>query len=112
MNESKIKDKKFTEWHSIPREKIKWHPTVDESKCIGCGMCVVGCGRKLYDFDFERNKPMVARPMNCMVGCTTCAVTCLRDAISFPNKEYVRDIIRKENLLSKSKEKLKGMVKW
>lgn len=32
MMTEKVKDKKFTEWHGIPREKLKWHPTVDESK--------------------------------------------------------------------------------
>jgi len=34
-------------WHGIPRENIKWHPTVDESKCIGCG-------KKVYGFDYEK----------------------------------------------------------
>ncbi len=99
-------DKKFTQWHGIPREKIDWNPTVDTDKCVGCGMCAVGCGRNVYDFDFEENKPTVARPKNCMVGCTTCQVTCIQDAISFPDKEYVRDIIRENSLLSTVKKKL------
>jgi rubrerythrin len=30
-------DKKLTEWHGIDRNKIDWHPIIDESKCIGCG---------------------------------------------------------------------------
>ena len=99
-------DKKFDEWHGIPRNEIEWCPTVDESKCIGCGMCVTSCGRKVYDFDKEKNKPVVARPLNCMVGCTTCQVLCLQDAISFPNKECVRKIIRENNLISKTKKEL------
>ena len=71
-------------WHGISREAIVWNPKVDEKKCIGCGMCVTGCGRKVYGFDYERKKPVVLRPANCMVACVTCANTCLQDAISFP----------------------------
>ncbi len=93
-------------WHGIPRGKIKWHPTVDESKCIGCGMCVTGCGRKVYGFDYDRKKPVVLRPDNCMVACVTCANTCLKVAISFPPVEYVRELIKKEKLLAKAIEEL------
>ncbi len=49
-------------WHGISRETIAWNPTVDEKKCIGCGICVTGCGRKVYGFDYERKKPVVLRP--------------------------------------------------
>lgn len=92
-------------WHGIPRENIKWHPTVDESRCIGCGMCATGCGRKVYGFDYDKKKPVVLRPDNCMVACVTC--TCLRDAISFPPVENVREMIRKEKLLGGAMEELK-----
>jgi CDP-4-dehydro-6-deoxyglucose reductase len=93
-------------WHGIPRENIKWHPTVDEGKCIGCGMCVTGCGRKVYGFDYEKKKPVVLRPNNCMVACVTCANTCLKDAISFPPATEVREIIKKEKLLAKALSEL------
>ena len=86
-------DKKFSEWHGIPRDKIKWNPAVDKSKCIGCGMCITGCGRNVYDWDSKEGKPVVARPNNCMVGCVTCSNTCLFSAISFPDKEELRKII-------------------
>ena len=94
-------------WHGIEREKINWHPTVDESKCIGCGMCVTGCGRKVYGFDYKKKKPVVLRPNNCMVACVTCANTCLKDAISFPPVNEVRDLMKKKNLLAKAMEELK-----
>ena len=94
-------------WHGIPRENIKWHPTVDDSKCIGCGMCATGCGRKVYGFDYEKKKPVVLRLNNCMVACVTCANTCLKDAISFPPVENVRDIIKKEKILAKALNELK-----
>jgi len=71
-------------WHSVPRESIEWHPMVDEAACIGCGTCVTGCSRLVYRFDYESKKSVVADPLNCMVGCTTCANTCPTHAIHFP----------------------------
>jgi Fe-S-cluster-containing dehydrogenase component len=44
-------------WHGIQREEIRWNPEVDEELCIGCGMCVTGCGRMVYRFDYEKKKP-------------------------------------------------------
>ena len=94
-------------WHGILREEIKWNPTVDESKCVGCGMCVTGCGRKVYGFDYEKKKPVVMRPNNCMDACVTCANTCLKDAISFPPVDDVRQLMKKEKLLAKAMEELR-----
>ncbi|MGJ7459240.1 FAD-binding oxidoreductase [Halomonas sp. MA07-2] len=78
-------DPKFAKpWHGVPREDIHWNPTVIEDACIGCGTCVTGCSRLVYRYDFERKKPVVVDPLNCMVGCTTCANTCPANAIEFP----------------------------
>jgi CDP-4-dehydro-6-deoxyglucose reductase len=83
-------DPKFAKpWHGIAREEIDWHPTVNEDVCIGCGTCVIGCSRLVYRFDFERKKAVVFDPLNCMVGCRTCASTCPANAISFPPAEVV-----------------------
>jgi len=76
-------------WHGIPRENIKWNPTVIEDACIGCGTCVTGCSRLVYRFDFDRKKPVVVDPLNCMVGCTTCANICPANAIAFPPIETI-----------------------
>jgi len=76
-------------WHGVPREQIHWNPSVIEDACIGCGTCVTGCSRLVYRFDFERKKPLVVDPLNCMVGCTTCANTCPAHAIAFPPIESV-----------------------
>jgi CDP-4-dehydro-6-deoxyglucose reductase len=80
-------------WHGLPREKIHWNPTVDENVCIGCGTCVTGCSRLVYRFDFEKNKSVVYDPLNCLVGCTTCANICPANAISFPSLETVDSLI-------------------
>jgi CDP-4-dehydro-6-deoxyglucose reductase len=76
-------------WHGVPREQIHWNPRIVEDACIGCGTCVTGCSRLVYRFDFERKKPVVIDPLNCMVGCTTCANTCPAHAIEFPPIESV-----------------------
>ena len=83
-------DPKFMKpWHGVPREQIHWNPAVIEDACIGCGTCVTGCSRLVYRFDFERKKAVVVDPLNCMVGCTTCANTCPAHAIAFPPIESV-----------------------
>jgi len=99
-------DKKFSEWHGVPREKINWNPAVDKGKCVGCGMCATGCGRNVYDWSFEEKKPVVARPNNCLVGCVTCSNTCLFGAISFPDKGELKKIIAENNVLGSVKEEL------
>lgn len=76
-------------WHGVPRDSIHWNPSVLEEACIGCGTCVTGCSRLVYRFDFERKKPVVVDPLNCMVGCTTCANTCPANALVFPPLESV-----------------------
>jgi len=76
-------------WHGVPRERIAWNPRIVEDACIGCGTCVTGCSRLVYRFDFERKKPVVVDPLNCMVGCTTCANTCPAHAIEFPSLDTV-----------------------
>ncbi len=88
--ESWVPDPKFTKpWHGIAREAIEWHPTVDDDVCIGCGTCVTGCSRLVYRFDYTRLKAIVVDPLNCMVGCTTCANTCPTNAITFPPLQVV-----------------------
>ncbi len=87
----------FAIWHGMERSNIDWHPTVDESKCMGCGLCVVTCGEKrnVFGFDLEKKKSVVMFPENCMVGCNNCGVACLWDAISFPGLSYVKDMVAK-----------------
>lgn len=89
---------KFAKWKGVPREEINWHPAVDQDKCVGCGMCVTSCGRNVFDYDPEKNKSVVARPLQCMVGCTSCQVWCIYDALSFPDPQRVRDLIKERKL--------------
>jgi NAD-dependent dihydropyrimidine dehydrogenase PreA subunit len=94
-------------WHGVPRAEIQWNPTVVAERCSGCGMCVTSCGRGVYAFDYEANHPVVFQPQMCMVGCTTCATICTRDAIEFPSTGYIRQLIRERKLLTQAKNLLR-----
>ena len=94
-------------WHDIPRDQIEWHPTILADRCAGCGLCVTSCGRGVYAFDYEANKPVVVKPLMCMVGCTTCATLCTQDAIEFPSQGYIRQIIKKNKVVTQSKNLLR-----
>jgi len=102
-------EEKFAKWKGVDRKKIKWYPTIDTDKCTGCGMCVTTCGRNVFDFDWKEKKPVVARPFQCMVGCTSCQVWCVFDAISFPDRKIVRDFIKKNKILAKAKKDLDSL---
>ena len=96
-----------------PREKVEWFPTIDEKKCVSCGMCM-NCGREVYDWiDGVKAKPKVVRPYECVVGCSTCANLCLGNAISFQDINKVKEIYRKEEIYPKVKAILKeeGTIK-
>jgi CDP-4-dehydro-6-deoxyglucose reductase len=99
-------DKSQTAWHGISRDEINWHPTIEPELCIGCGMCVLGCEAGVYKFDYKKNSPVVAYPLRCKVGCTTCANTCPAHAISFPPLSYVHKLIKKGQVISTSKRDL------
>ena len=86
-----------------PREKIHWYPTVDPEKCVKCGMCM-NCGKKV--FEWTEQGARVARPYDCIVGCSTCASLCAGKAISFPDVEVVRGIYRSQGIWAKVKQQL------
>ncbi|MCA1759656.1 MAG: hypothetical protein LC658_07785, partial [Bacteroidales bacterium] len=50
---------------------------------------VTGCSRMVYRYDYDLRKAVVVDPLNCMVGCTTCANTCPTHAIHFPSLSTV-----------------------
>ena len=87
-----------------PRDKIEWYPTINEDKCVKCGMCM-NCGQKVYKWTDD--VPVVANPYKCVVGCTTCATLCQGNAISFPDKESLRKLYKKERIWAKVKKELK-----
>ena len=101
-----VLDDKYATWKGVPRAEIVWHPTIDETKCVGCGMCVTTCGRDVFDFDAGKKKAVVARPLQCMVGCTSCEAWCVFEAISFPDKTRVREFIKEKKILATARKQL------
>ena len=98
-------DPRFTQpWHGVPREQIDWHPTVHEDLCMGCGLCVTGCGRQVFAYDYQREKSVVAEPLQCMVGCVTCANTCPEGAITFPSLQQLQRLIKQKKVLVRVKK--------
>lgn len=95
----------FTQpWHGIPRDQIRWHPVVNTEVCIGCGLCVTTCGRAVFRYDYAARRPVVTEPMQCMVGCTTCANICTEQAISFPPLSEIRLLIKRHKILQRVKK--------
>jgi len=78
-----------------PRDKVNWHPTIDEKKCVKCGMCM-NCGKKVYEW--VDGKPKVVRPNECVVGCSTCANLCEGNAITFPSLEELRRLYKEHKI--------------
>lgn len=77
----------------VERGEINWHPTIDNKKCVKCGICM-NRGKNVFAWDSD-GKAVVQNPLACVVGCTTCANLCLGKAISFPPIEDLRALFRK-----------------
>ena len=74
----------YGEWKGVPREKVPWYPTIDLDKCTGCRTCFDFCSHRVYTWDDALDRPRVAEPFQCVVGCMNCSHQCDQEAISFP----------------------------
>ncbi|MCM8780004.1 MAG: ferredoxin family protein [Candidatus Omnitrophica bacterium] len=74
---------------------MPWFPTIDFEKCVGCKECFNFCRNGVYEWDEENNRPIVARPYNCVVGCSACANLCNGEAIKFPTKKELMEAVNK-----------------
>jgi NAD-dependent dihydropyrimidine dehydrogenase PreA subunit len=81
-------------WKGTPREQIPWFPTVDPEKCIGCRKCFEFCGHKVYAWDEAADRPVVAEPFQCVVGCSNCSHQCESEAITFPPLSILTGFMR------------------
>jgi len=79
-------------WKGVPREQIPWYPAVDAEKCTGCRKCFEFCGHKVYAWDETNDRPVVAQPFQCVVGCSNCSPQCEQDAIAFPPLTILKGI--------------------
>lgn len=78
----------------IPREKIPWRPFINEEECIGCGTCLETCSNNVFVMNESTGKVEVANPNNCVVLCDKCKGFCEVEAISFPDKEETKRLIK------------------
>ncbi len=107
-----VRDFSNVKWYGIDRKEIPWYPQIDYDRCIGCGLCLMTCGgRTVYEWDFEKMRPVVARPYNCLVGCDTCAKMCPRDAIIFPHIGVLRKYRDEALAVAKTRRKLEDIRK-
>ena len=83
-------------YHSVPRSKIPWGPTIYYEKCVNCGKCVDYCKLGVYEIEEKEGvkRSVVKNPNNCVVFCTGCEEQCPADAITHPSKVETRKIIR------------------
>ena len=79
---------------NIPREKVNWHPTVNYDTCTGDYVCFEFCENGVFTWDDENRHPIVQNPLNCVVGCDSCAQQCPVEAITFPSQDDLRQQLR------------------
>jgi NAD-dependent dihydropyrimidine dehydrogenase PreA subunit len=91
-----------------PRENVNWHPIIDLSKCVKCGICM-NCGKGVYEWTSKG--PVVANPLDCVVGCSSCANLCEGNAITFPDLNELRALYKKEHLWAKVTRQMRELGK-
>jgi len=74
---------------SAPREEVSWFPSVDQGRCIGCGICYLFCPKLVYKYNNENRKVQVVFPYSCVVNCSKCTALCPVGAITFPENKIV-----------------------
>jgi len=84
----------YGSWEGTPRENIPWHPVVDETKCAGCKACIEFCSHGVYAWDEQADRPVVAEPCHCVVGCSSCMNQCAAEAISFPPLSVLKPFLK------------------
>jgi NAD-dependent dihydropyrimidine dehydrogenase PreA subunit len=81
----------------VQRSKIPWYPTIDCEKCNLCDgdpQCLKFCPHDVYEYDKANKKLTVKNPNNCVVFCRACSKVCAADALSFPIKKEILELIR------------------
>jgi ferredoxin len=82
-------------WRTLPCNEnalkaeygVPWYPTIDRSRCTGCGTCEDYCLFSVYTLARQRppnERVRVSAPLNCKTGCPACARLCPTGALIFP----------------------------
>ena len=78
----------------VPREKIPWFPTVNNDVCIGDKECFNFCKNDVFTWDEVNDRPIVANPYHCVLGCNACMQICPVEAITFPSQQELKQMMR------------------
>ncbi|MCP5103779.1 MAG: ferredoxin family protein [bacterium] len=74
---------------------------IHEESCRGCELCVDECPTKVFEYDKEKNIPVVARKDDC-VECLSCYYICPSTAVEIGDieisKELYRDLSAREKM--------------
>lgn len=84
-------------YQGVPREEIPWFPIINPELCDSCLKCLEFCPHDVYEA--VDGKLDVARPMSCIVSCSSCKNVCSRKAIFFMER---RDLNMLLNMLRRS----------
>jgi len=90
-------DEEMNSYAGVPRERIAWYPTIDAARCHPdqCQLnCMAWCQKGVYARD-DSGRVVVARPLACTVGDISCSFQCPLDAISFPSKRALREMLQR-----------------
>jgi NAD-dependent dihydropyrimidine dehydrogenase PreA subunit len=68
---------------------------IDPDLCISDQECLNFCRNDVFALDEATGKVIVGNPFNCVVGCDSCAQICPVQAITFPDKEQLRETLRR-----------------
>lgn len=81
----------------VSRTTIPWWPTVDADLCDGCDGgydCLKFCPHGVYKKLTNPAIIEVENKFNCVVFCQACKKMCPKDAITFPKKAEILQIIK------------------
>ena len=77
------------------RNRFPWFPTIKCEDCLLDLECLNFCPADVFDWDAATGKPVVARPLDCIPGCSTCAENCKGKSISLPGKKQVAAALKR-----------------
>jgi NAD-dependent dihydropyrimidine dehydrogenase PreA subunit len=93
-----MSDTELKAYLGIPRTEIPWYPTIDRESCTDCELCVTACKHGTYAFAGDPEHVVVANPYHCEVFCESCKFQCPVNAISFPNRQEFKAVIKQLRL--------------
>jgi len=71
---------------TLPRDRIEWHPSIDQNACKRCKICLNFCPKDVYS-EKDDGSIIVTSPYECVMLCTGCQGRCSEGAISFPRRK-------------------------